>query len=120
MIGGNLAGQANQLVNLRFSRRAEAEADADARAALIRADISPRPTAKALRALAAHEGGLPACLSDHPASADRADRFYAALRPGPGGGSPSPAEAHRRAVVIAAVALVEGPADQREPTEGLA
>ena len=45
---------------------------------------------------------------------------YAALRPGPGGGSPSPAEAHRRAVVIAAVALVEGPTDQREPTEGLA
>ena len=45
---------------------------------------------------------------------------YAALRPGPGGGSPSPAEAHRRAVVMAAVALVEGPSDQREPTEGLA
>ena len=45
---------------------------------------------------------------------------YAALRPGPGGGSPSPAEAHRRAVVMAAVALVEGPTDQREPTEGLA
>ena len=45
---------------------------------------------------------------------------YAALRPGPGGGSPSPAEAHRRAVVLAAVALVEGPTDQREPTEGLA
>ena len=45
---------------------------------------------------------------------------YAALRPGPGGGSPAPAEAHQRAVVIAAVALVEGPSDQREPTEGLA
>ena len=45
---------------------------------------------------------------------------YAALRPGPGGGSPSPEEAHRRAVVMAAVALVEGPTDQLEPTEGLA
>jgi hypothetical protein len=45
---------------------------------------------------------------------------YAALRPGPGGGSPSPAEAHRRAIVMAAVALAEGPTDQREPTEGLA
>lgn len=43
---------------------------------------------------------------------------YAALRPGPGGGSPSPAEAHRRAIVMAAVALAEGPTDQREPTEG--
>jgi hypothetical protein len=43
-----------------------------------------------------------------------------ALRPGPGGGSPSPAEAHRRAIVMAAVALAEGPTDQREPTEGLA
>ena len=45
---------------------------------------------------------------------------YAALRPGPGGGSPAPAEAHKRAVVMAAVVLVEGPSDQREPTEGLA
>ena len=44
----------------------------------------------------------------------------AALRPGPGGGSPSPEEAHRRAMVLAAIALVEGPADQREPTEGIA
>ena len=44
---------------------------------------------------------------------------YAALRPGPGGGSPSPGEAHRRAIVMAAVALVEGPSEWREPTEGL-
>lgn len=43
-----------------------------------------------------------------------------ALRPGPGGASPSPEEAHRRAMVLAAIALVEGPADQREPTEGIA
>ena len=43
-----------------------------------------------------------------------------ALRPGPGGGSPAPEEAHRRSIVLAAVALVEGPADQREPTEGIA
>lgn len=40
-------------------RGAEAEADSDALAALLRAGISPRPTAKALGAFEAREGGLP-------------------------------------------------------------
>lgn len=80
MVGGPIAGQANTLVNLRFSRGAESEADADSLAALLRANISPRPTAAALRGFEAKEGGIPAFLSDHPASAGRARAFDAAWR----------------------------------------
>jgi len=52
-----------------------------------------------------------------------AARRYATLRDRPGGASPSPAEAHRRAVLMAAVALAEGPdaaGTERAPTEALA
>ena len=44
---------------------------------------------------------------------------YAALRDLPGGAAPTPEQAHRRAVLMAAVALVEGPGDERAPTEAL-
>jgi hypothetical protein len=52
-----------------------------------------------------------------------AARRYAALRDRPGGATPAPAEARRRAVLLAAVALVEGPAGlegERTAIEGLA
>lgn len=48
---------------------------------------------------------------------------YAALRDRPGGASPPPEEAHRRAVLMAAIALAEGPeaaGPGRAPTEALA
>lgn len=48
---------------------------------------------------------------------------YAGLRDRPGGGSPAPREAHRRAVLMAALALAEGPeaaGPERAPTEWLA
>ena len=48
---------------------------------------------------------------------------YAALRELPGGAAPNAGEAHRRAVLMAAVALVEGPdapGDHRAPTAALA
>ena len=52
-----------------------------------------------------------------------AGESYAALRELPGGAAPTPEQAHRRAVLMAAVALVEGPdapGDHRAPTEALA
>jgi len=48
---------------------------------------------------------------------------YAGLRDRPGGASPAPEEAHRRAVLMAAIALAEGPeaaGAERAPTEALA
>jgi Zn-dependent protease with chaperone function len=80
--GGVIAGNAQQLVSLRFSRAAEAEADAEAIAMLARAGISPRPTGKAFAAFADGEGGAPEWLESHPASRGRAKRFAAAYVPG--------------------------------------
>ena len=48
---------------------------------------------------------------------------YATLRELRGGAAPTPTEAHRRAVLMAAIALVEGPdapGDHRAPTAALA
>lgn len=49
-----------------------------------------------------------------------ADRGYAALRDLPGGARPTPAQARRRAVLMAAVELIEGPRNAKAPTEALA
>jgi hypothetical protein len=49
-----------------------------------------------------------------------AGRGYAALRDLPGGASPTPAQAHRRSVLMAAVAVIEGPRNANAPTEALA
>ena len=45
---------------------------------------------------------------------------YLELRDLPGGASPDAQQAHRRGVLMAAVALVEGPGDERAPTDALA
>jgi len=80
--GGAIAGNANQLVSLHFTRDAEAEADADAIAMLARAGISPRPTAEAFAHFAAGQGEWPEWLDSHPASRNRAARFAAAAKEG--------------------------------------
>ena len=80
--GGAIAGNANQLASLHFTRDAEAEADADAIAMLARAGISPRPTARAFAHFAAGQGDWPEWLDSHPASRSRAARFAASARAG--------------------------------------
>ena len=73
--GGAIASNAGGLLSLKFSRAAEAEADADAIAMLRRAGIDPRPTAAAFDEFRKREGSLPEWLGDHPASAGRARLF---------------------------------------------
>lgn len=75
--GGAVAGSAGDLLTLRFSRSAEAEADADAVEMLRRARISPRPTAEFFREMSRLEAGGPASefLSSHPLSEGRARLF---------------------------------------------
>jgi len=91
----------------RFAHRDAAAAAAAFAGTYASADASARAHADAVL------DGVAGLLRGGPAAR------LAALRPGPGGATPSQAEAHRRAIVLAAVALVEGPADQREPTEGV-
>ena len=80
--GGAVAGNANQVVSLKFTRDAEAEADADAIAMLARAGISPLPTARAFVRFAKREGRWPEWLESHPSSRGRAARFAAATKAG--------------------------------------
>ena len=79
--GGAVASNAGGLLSLKFSRTAEAEADADAVAMLRRAGIDPRPTAGAFEEFRRQEGNFPEWLGDHPASAGRAKLFAAAYDP---------------------------------------
>lgn len=80
--GGAVAGNAGNLLSLRFSRGAEAEADSDAIAMLNRAHISPRPTAELFvdlsRDQAEDSGYALEFLQSHPLSRSRAKRFAAA------------------------------------------
>ena len=79
--GGSVAGTANGLLDMRFTRLAEAEADADAVATLRRVGIDPRPTARALAGLGKLDGTIPQWLRDHPASAGRAKAFAVSYDP---------------------------------------
>lgn len=79
--GGTVATDAGGLLNLRFSRSAEAQADDDAIAALRRAQVDPRPTARAFDHFRLIDGEAPQWLSDHPASGQRARRFAASFNP---------------------------------------
>ncbi len=82
MGGGAVASNAGGLLSLKFSRTAEAEADADAIAMLRRAGIDPRPTAEAFEEFRKAEGGFPEWLGSHPASGGRAKRFAASFDEG--------------------------------------
>lgn len=67
----NKAGAAGLLANLTFSREQEREADAGGLARLRAARVSTAGFAEFFERLG-RKGALPAFLSDHPASADRA------------------------------------------------
>jgi hypothetical protein len=92
-------------------RRPDADAQAFADAYAVMPDAGRRHADAVLDAIGelVGRGGTPA-------------QRYAALRDRPGGATPSPEEAHRRAVLMAAVGLVEGPeavAAERAPIEAL-
>ena len=84
LFAGGVGANAQQLVSLSYTRANEAEADADAIAALERADIDPRPTAELFRELSREDSSLDSVewLNSHPRSKDRARKFAASYRPG--------------------------------------
>lgn len=74
---GSLAGEAaTQLVNMKFSREAEREADAEGLKRLVHAGISPQGMLRFFGKLGKEQAALPAVLSTHPLPEDR----LAALR----------------------------------------
>ena len=79
--GGAIASNASGLLSLKFSRTAEAQADADAVQMLKRADIDPRPTAQAFQQFRKREGDWPEWLASHPASGGRGALFSASYEP---------------------------------------
>jgi hypothetical protein len=80
-LGGSTGSNVELLMGARYSRSAEARADADAIAALRRANVSPLATARFFERLARIEGSVPgleqslAYLSSHPLSGDRRREF---------------------------------------------
>lgn len=79
MFAGDLGASAEQVVALSYTRKNEAQADADAIQMLKRANISPKPTAELFQRLSreSHEGSFSTAqfLQSHPLSADRAKKF---------------------------------------------
>lgn len=84
LFAGDIGANAQQLVSLSYTRANETEADSDAIAALARADIDPRSTARLFAKLDKEDGDMDAVefLNSHPRSADRAKRFSASWRKG--------------------------------------
>ena len=85
LFAGGVGANAQQLVALSYTRANEAEADRDAIAALTRAEIDPRPTARLFARLSKDMGesdddGFDAnFLQSHPVSRDRARQFAASF-----------------------------------------
>jgi beta-barrel assembly-enhancing protease len=83
LFAGGVGANAEQIVALSYTRDNEAEADADAIAALKRANISPKPTADLFNRLARETGESPRFsaefLQSHPLSGKRAQRFQASF-----------------------------------------
>ena len=84
LFAGGVGANAEQLVSLSYTRANEAEADADAIAALDKANIDPRPTAALFSRLDKEDGNLDTIewLNSHPRSKERARLFAASYRPG--------------------------------------
>jgi predicted Zn-dependent protease len=84
LFAGGVGANAEQLVSLSYTRANEAEADADAIAALGRAGIDPRPTAALFQKLDKQDGDFDTVewLNSHPRSKERARLFAASYRPG--------------------------------------
>jgi len=85
LFAGGIGANAQQVASLSYTRANEAQADADAIAALERAGIDPRPTARLFARLAKETGegrGYSVqWLQSHPASGGRAKRFAASYDP---------------------------------------
>ena len=83
LFAGGVGANAQELVALSYTRANEREADRDAIAALARANIDPRPTARLFAKLSkdngeGDSGGFDASFLDsHPVSRDRARQFAA-------------------------------------------
>ena len=84
LFAGGVGANAEQLVSLSYTRANEAEADADAIAALDRANIDPRPTAALFQRLDKQDGNFDTVewLNSHPRSKKRAQLFAASYKPG--------------------------------------
>jgi predicted Zn-dependent protease len=84
LFAGGVGANAEQLVSLSYTRANEAEADADAIAALKRANIDPRPTAALFSRLDKEDGDFDKVewLNSHPRSKQRARLFAASYQPG--------------------------------------
>jgi predicted Zn-dependent protease len=67
----SLAGIGADLLNLKFSRDHERDADSTGLTLLVKAGLEPSAMATFFRKMAAQGGGVPAFLSTHPASEDR-------------------------------------------------
>ena len=84
----NMGNTAFGLTSMSYSRKAEAQADKDARAMLARADIAPNGTADFFERLEKEDGGdgdrpaIAGWLASHPASSERAKAFRASAIPG--------------------------------------
>ena len=68
---GRLASVGADLLNLKFSRDHEREADSAGLALLVKAGMAPSAMASFFRTMAAQGSGIPAFLSTHPASEER-------------------------------------------------
>jgi Zn-dependent protease with chaperone function len=84
LFAGGVGANAEQLVSLSYTRANEAEADADAIAALDRANIDPRATAALFGRLDKEDGDFDTVewLNSHPRSKERAQLFAASYKPG--------------------------------------
>ena len=82
LFAGDVGANAEQLLDLSYSRADEAQADADAMDMLRRANIDPRPTAALFRRLATQSPDFSAeFLQSHPLSSTRARGFAATFDP---------------------------------------
>jgi len=86
LFAGGVAADVQQLLSLSYTREHETEADSDAIASLLRARVSPKPTAELFEHLAVEQGEEPGFtgefLESHPLSRNRARRFAAAEQRG--------------------------------------
>jgi len=83
LFAGDVGASAEQIVSLSYTRSNEEEADADAVAALTRANIDPRPTGKLFTKLSKMSGKLENVefLNSHPKTKERAAAFMASYDP---------------------------------------
>jgi Zn-dependent protease with chaperone function len=100
---GSLAGVGADLLNLKFSRDNERDADSTGLTLLVKAGLEPSAMASFFRKMAAQGGGVPAFLSTHPASEDRFADIERAVKALPEAARAAPPLAVDYAVIKAAL-----------------